>query len=229
MKQFLTRYCRLTADGSHTLYLPHMGEHYHSMHGAISESRHVFLQHGFAHVARENKTTRILEVGFGTGLNALLTLDASILAGVSVHYTAIEPFPLNMEEVKTLNLAEHIAAGRYAREFALMHAAPFEETVSLADRFELIKHETTLQEAALPANCFHLIYHDAFAPQYQPGLWDENVFRKMYAAMMPGGVLTTYCAKGSVKRALKVAGFEVSHPPGPAGKREMTKAVKHSA
>ncbi len=228
-----------TADGSHTLFLPGWGEHYHSAHGAISESRHVFIREGFDFlsgvsgagdtdppVAVRTHVLHILEVGFGTGLNALLTLERAIRNHIKVHYMAIEPFPLTEREVSHLNYPAMVAGGMLADEFYQMHTIPFGKATDICPDFTFYKTELPLQEVSLSAGTIHLVYHDAFAPRFQPALWEKEVFCKLSDAMQPGGILTTYSAGGGVKRALRSAGFTLYHPPGAAGKREMTRAVK---
>ncbi len=226
MKTFCNRHSAITGDGSHTLYLPELGEHYHSTHGALQESRHVFIQAGLDQVASKKGLIRVLEVGFGTGLNALLTLARAMERGLDVAYETLEPFPLSQAEWEALNLPQLVKNGRYADAFARMHQSADLVNNRIDAGFTFLKHRRTLQEAVLPPNRYHVVYHDAFAPQYQPEMWSVEVFNKLYAAMLPEAVLTTYCAKGSVKRAMKAAGFVVSHPEGPPGKREMTVAVR---
>lgn len=228
-----------TADGSHTLFLPGWGEYYHSAHGAISESMHVFIREGFDHlvgvkgteetvslVPDQPRQLHILEVGFGTGLNALLTLERATRYHVRVHYTAIEPFPLTEGEVSRLNHPAMVAGGALSDEFSRMHTAPLEKATKISPQFTLYKTALPLQQVQLSAGTIHLVYHDAFAPRFQPELWEHEVFSRLSDAMQPGGILTTYSAGGKVKRALRLAGLILSHPPGAAGKREMTRAVK---
>ncbi len=225
-EQIYNRYLKLTADGSHTIYLPHWDEHYHSMHGAIAESEHVFIRNGFFRMLKLKKAFSVLEVGFGTGLNALLSIKTSVLNNCCVGYVAIEPYPLSAMEVKMLNLAEQVAGGLYSDAFAVIHSMPFGEKKTVAQGFDITKIKKPLEDTDLDDNFYDLVYHDAFAPQYQPELWDVTTFLKLHRAMKPEGVLVTYSAKGSVKRALRDCGFLLDHPAGAAGKREMTVAVK---
>jgi len=234
LKPFCRRFIKETADGSHTLFLPGYNEHYHSVHGALSESVHVFIREGFD-VAVKSLSCRgkhsppvlnVLEVGFGSGLNALLTLDRSRLFDIQLHYHALEPYPITKKEASGLNLPAKVAGGELAAEFFRMHNAPFGRNTDIAPGFVLFKHKILLQDALFAPGTFRLVYHDAFAPQLQPELWDRQVFAKLYSAMAPGAVLVTYSAGGGVKRALKDCGFYLTHPPGPAGKREMTRAEK---
>ncbi len=234
MKHFHNRILKETADGSHTLFLPEYNEHYHSVHGALSESVHVFIKEGFDVAVKsfaggskdDRKVFSILEVGFGTGLNALLTLERSLSLSIQVHYLALEPYPLTAGEVSRLNLADKVAGGKLATAFFNMHNTPFGETTEISPEFIFDKWQLPLSDAPLPPDTFRLVYHDAFAPQLQPDLWSKEVFAKLERAMAAGGVLATYCAKGSVKRALKECGFSLTHPAGPKGKREMTRAEK---
>ncbi|MBX2961620.1 MAG: tRNA (5-methylaminomethyl-2-thiouridine)(34)-methyltransferase MnmD [Cyclobacteriaceae bacterium] len=213
-----------TKDGSHTLKNVSLNETYHSIHGAMQESRHVFINQGLEFVLGMTlQEISILEVGFGTGLNAWLT--AKHIQGIStpVKYISLESFPL--EESTWLKL--NYASDDLERElFASIHKAKWNETVTLQPGFELTKLHTTLQEANLQPSTFNLVYFDAFAPEKQPEMWLPAVLEKVVVAMKPGAVLVTYCAKGQVKRDLKSLGLTVESPPGPPGKREMIRAFK---
>jgi len=234
LKPFHRRFIKETADGSHTLFLPGYNEHYHSVHGALSESVHVFIREGFD-VAVKSLSCRgesspsvlnVLEVGFGSGLNALLTLERSRLLKIQLHYHALEPYPITKKEVSGLNLPARVAGGKLAAEFFRMHNAPFGQDTAIAPGFVFCKQKMLLQDALFEPGTFRLVYHDAFAPQLQPELWGRQVFAKLYSAMAPGAILATYSAGGGVKRVLRDCGFSLTHPPGPAGKREMTRAEK---
>lgn len=220
------RELRITSDGSHTFYVPSLDEHFHSVHGALNESMHVFIRHGYDQVYPFQASLHICEIGFGTGLNALLTLKRSMETGCRVHYQGIEPHPLTREELAQLNTATLLGGGSFTQAFSRMHGALPGQVVEIIPgfTFELIRQP--IQQVKLPHGAFHLVYFDAFGPQAQPELWDESIFGPVYQAMTSQGVLTTYSAKGSVKRALKKCGFQLTHPPGPAGKREITMAVK---
>lgn len=239
LKKLPDRELRLTADGSHTLHLPDWGEHYHSLHGAMAESRHVFIREGFDYALRHvlpplvegfpesgMRKLSVLEVGFGTGLNALLTLERALQLEVSVAYTALEPFPLAEQEIMALNIPDKVSDGKLKEAFFQMHAVPDGVGLEILPGFFFTIKRLGIQDVSFPDEFFHLVYHDAFAPQFQPEMWHVKVFRKICPAMVPGGVLTTYSAKGDVKRALRAAGFRLEHPGGPAGKREMTRAQK---
>ncbi len=225
-QQFYKRELKVTADGSHTLFLPGWNEHYHSVHGALAESQHVFISNGFERVARTKKHIHLLEVGFGTGLNALLTLSRAVAQGCRVSYTAIEPYPLSAKEVGSLNHGQLVEGGAFADAFAMMHSIPFGKQQCIARGFDIIKINECLEDVVLEPGSFDLVYHDAFAPQFQPGLWDEQAFGMLHAAMKPASILVTYSSKGSVKRALQACGFRLEHPAGPAGKREITVAMR---
>ncbi len=226
--QFSKRQLKVTADGSHTLFLPDLNEHYHSVHGALTESQHVFINQGFERVARKKKHINLLEVGFGTGLNALLTLARAASLSCRVSYTAIEPYPLSEKEVRLLNHAQLVERGAFEDAFAMMHSMPFGKQQIIAQGVDFKKIKERLENVVLKPGSFDLVYHDAFAPQFQPGLWDEEVFGILHAAMKPDSLLVTYSAKGIVKRALRACGFKLEHPAGPAGKREISVAVKIS-
>ena len=213
----------VTKDGSSTLFAPRFDEHYHSTHGAIQESLHVFIQSGlYAHEIIEGPIS-ILEMGFGTGLNALLTCLYKGKKHIS--YTSLEAYPVPDELIQQLNYAtetrEHGAEG----VFETIHAAPWEVSTEIVIDFHLLKHQIELQ-AYQPGQAFDVIYFDAFAPNAQPELWTKEIFSKLYNNLNPGGVFVTYSAKGNVRRALLAAGFEVEKIPGPPGKREMLRGRK---
>ena len=224
---------RRTADGSATLFVPSLNEHYHSQHGARQESAHVFVRHGLLPLlpaaAATSEPLRILEIGLGTGLNALLTLEAAQAAGASIEYDGLETFPLPPAVVAALQ-PEWDERGTPIKElFAALHAAPWNALVQLLPGFQLRKVHQPLQEAALLASHYHLIYFDAFAPEKQPELWAEAVFAQLYAAAAPGAALVSYCAQGQFRRNLRAAGWLTERLPGPPGKREMTRAVKRNS
>ena len=221
---------RVTADGSATLFVPALNEHYHSQHGARQESAHVFIRHGLAPLlsaaAETGQPLRILEIGLGTGLNALLTLDAAQAAGAAVEYDGLETFRLPPAVVAALQPEWDERGTPFREQFAALHAAPWGAAVELRPGFRLRKLHQALQTALLPAGHYHLIYFDAFAPEKQPELWTEAVFAQLYAAAAPGAVLVSYCAQGQFRRNLRAAGWLTEKLPGPPGKREMTRAGK---
>ncbi|MBN8695859.1 MAG: tRNA (5-methylaminomethyl-2-thiouridine)(34)-methyltransferase MnmD [Bacteroidetes bacterium] len=212
-----------TADGSHSLYLKELDEHYHSVHGAIQEGIHVFIKAGLQ--ACNNQHVSILEIGLGTGLNALLTLMEVKRSNKQVHYTAIEAFPLEEQLINQLNYVQVLKAEEWTEQFQSIHACPWGQEQTINKQFTLFKLQGQLQTAVFPAT-YDLIYFDAFGPRVQPEMWTEEIFSKMYAVLNAGGMLVTYCAKGEVKRTLKKVGFMVETLPGPPGKREMVRARK---
>lgn len=214
-----------TGDGSHTLYVQDLGERYHSIHGAIQESVHVFIQSGLRQHEPTADVLNILEIGLGTGLNALLTLIESQKSGFSIKYTAIEAFPLEKELTSQLNYTGLLKADEYQPAFELLHSAEWNKAICISERFELLKLHITLETAMFEPQ-FQIIYFDAFGPRVQPEMWTDGVFLKLYSSMLQNGCLVTYCAKGEVKRTLKRAGFTVETIQGPPGKREMVRAWK---
>ena len=224
---------RLTADGSATLFVPALNEHYHSQHGARQESMHVFIKHGLEPLLQpgveEIRPLRILEIGLGTGLNALLTLAAAQAVGAAIEYDGLETYPLPPAVVAALQPEWDEQGAPLQEQFAALHAAPWGQPVALQPGFILTKMHEALQTAALRPNHYHLIYFDAFAPEKQPELWSEAVFAQLYQAAAPGAVLVSYCAQGQFRRNLRAAGWHTERLPGPAGKREMTRAVKRCA
>lgn len=218
-----------TADGSSTIQLVDWDEQYHSMHGAIQEARHVFLKTGLDYWRSENskeKEINILEIGFGTGLNALLTAMHLEETGINVQYKGVEAYPVAPEEIAQLNYITQLERPDYAAFFQQMHDCPWSEKNALSGKFHSYKLKEHFQDLKEEDNMYDLIYFDAFGAQVQPELWDAVIFRKMYNALKSGGVLVTYSAKGSVRRAMQEVGFTVERLPGPPGKREMLRAVK---
>lgn len=215
-----------TADGSATLHIPEWQEQYHSMHGAIRESQHVFLKNGLS-VCPANPL-HILEMGFGTGLNALLTCLALAGTDRQVSYTALEAFPLATDEWRALNYPSLLGESEADGVFRRLHECPWTEFRQVRPGFALRKIQVDfLDFVALER--YDLIYFDAFGARVQPELWTEAMFANMYKAAAPGGILVTYAAKGSARRAMLAAGFEVERLPGPPGKREMLRARRPGA
>lgn len=217
-----------TGDGSVTIHLPEWNEQYHSKHGAVQEARHVFLKMGLHHLLKTNKSKElfILEIGFGTGLNAFLSLLEAESLNIQINYTGVEAYPIPPEEVKLLNYPEASQAEEKADLFLKLHEVPWEKSSSISNNFSLKKMEKNFDEIN-DNNLYDLIYFDAFGARVQPELWTEEIFNIMYKALKRNGVLVTYAAKGSVRRAMLAAGFEVQKLPGPPGKREMLRAVKN--
>jgi len=214
VEQFL-----ITEDGSHTVFSEKFGEHYHSLHGAIQESRHIFINAGLK--ACPTGDLRILEIGFGTGLNALLSYLESLEGSRVIDYVALEPYPLDLDKIAELNYAEELGS---PEEFLIMHNSKWGEWIEITHSFNLKKIKGALRGEALEGP-FDLIDFDAFSPQVQPELWTEQIFRKLAIVCAPGAILTTYSAKGDVRRALEAVGFEVERLPGPRGKREIIRAT----
>ncbi len=214
-----------TQDGSSTVLSEQFGVSYHSKYGAVQESRHVFIEAGLFYRAIAQKALKVLEIGFGTGLNVFLTYLEAQRLGLDIDFVAIENYPLSLEMAALLNYPQMLQADGQSTVFQKIHAIPWGERQALSAFFHLKKLEMPFEELALPAQ-FDLIYFDAFAPDVQPELWDQPFAQKMYDVLNPGGVLVTYCAKGAYKRALKAAGFAVEALKGPPGKREMTRAIK---
>ncbi len=216
-----------TADGSVTIHLPDWNEQYHSKHGAVQEARHVFLKMGLYTLLERSNFSRlsILEIGFGTGLNAFLTLLEAERLGLKVDYTGVEAYPVASEEVELLNYPEAVHAEDKAGYFQKLHASDWEKEVEISDFFKLVKHQKKFDEIR-DNELYDLIYFDAFGARVQPELWTEEIFALMFNALKSGGVLVTYAAKGSVRRAMLASGFQVEKLPGPPGKREMLRAVK---
>lgn len=212
-----------TADGSLTLRHAGLDEPYHSRHGAVQESTHVFIKQGLAH--RGLTSVDVLEVGLGTGLNLLLTWVRCLEGKLTVNYTALEPFPLGVEQLEALGHCEELAwPGLHTPFVALMTGE--EGTWLSADGDLRFRRSAAAVQAFSEEGAYDVIYFDAFAPEKQPEMWSADVFARMHAALRPGGVLVTYCAKGVVRRTMQSAGFIVERLPGPPGKREMLRASK---
>ncbi len=220
----MPRIIQLTTDGSHTIAIPEMDVTYHSHHGAMGESMHVYIDAGLHPILNSLNTQQIhiLEIGFGTGLNALLTLKEAITNQQHIHYTAVELFPITQQEIESINHG-HILSMQ--DEFLQLHNASWEEEILINEFFTLKKMKISLLELPIiyPVNT---IYFDAFSPTVQPELWTQTVFEKLYQCLVPGGNLVTYCSKTVVRKAMSAAGFTVTKIPGPWGKREMVRAVK---
>ncbi len=214
--QFIHPSIEPTEDGSSTLRHPLFGDTYHSLHGAMAEALHVFIQNGLN--LSIQSSVRILEVGFGSGLNAWLTLREAEKTERSIHYTAIEAYPLAIETAGMLHYTEDPL-------FLELHRAPWGQETMITPCFCLSKQAEDLCSIHM-AKRFDLIYFDAFAPDTQPELWTVSVFKKLFERTVPGGALVTYSAKGIVKQALRKAGYEVSRLPGAPGKRHMVRAIR---
>ena len=214
----------ITADGSHSIHLPEWDESYHSKHGAVQEAKHVFIKNGLDYFLNMEKLS-ILEIGFGTGLNAYITLLESIKRNISVKYCGIEAYPLTLSEVLSLNYSEVLDENHYKELYEEMHKKEWGKSFLLNETFELIKQQMFFQDINYKEQ-FDLIYFDAFGYRVQPELWSVEIFKKMYDALLPKGILVTYAARTVIKKALIEVGFSVEILPGPPGKREMTRATK---
>jgi tRNA U34 5-methylaminomethyl-2-thiouridine-forming methyltransferase MnmC len=217
---------KITADGSHTLFVAALHEHYHSVFGAIQESRHIFINAGLKALPVDLTKVEILEIGFGTGLNALLTCLEKSGSAPRIRYTAIERYPIPIEMSSRLNYPEQLHSPESAAVFHKIHLSPWNEWSEISSHFHLLKIEKDLKDYMPEENKFDLIFFDAFGPDVQPEMWTPEVFRKIYQALKTGGILVTYSTKGEVKRNLKSAGFSIEKLPGPLGKREMLRAMK---
>jgi tRNA U34 5-methylaminomethyl-2-thiouridine-forming methyltransferase MnmC len=209
-----------TADGSYTLLHEKLGETYHSRNGALTESQYVYVEKGLRSLG-EKKSIAILEVGFGTGLNAWLSLQYAQDRRQNIHYTALEPLPLP----KTLCLQPKSNMDQSA-EWDLIHDTEWEKQHQLTPYFQLTKMQTTIEAFDGTRDSFDLVFFDAFAPNYQSDIWSLPIFHKLFETMRCSAILVTYCAKGEVRRTLQAVGFLVERLPGPPGKRQMLRASK---
>lgn len=207
-----------TDDGSHTIYLEEWDENYHSTHGAVQEAEHVFINKVRERIG-ERKEISILEMGFGTGLNAFLSLRLAIELNVKVHYLALEAFPVKKEELDALNYTSFWEEGKSF--YAQMHASNWEERQEIHPNFSLTKTTCKFEDWSPQSDTFDFIYFDAFGPRVQPDLWTIPIFEKMIKSAKKGAFFLTYCAKGQVRRDLASVGFAMRRLPGPPGKREM--------
>ena len=226
-------YIITTKDGSHSLFSEQYEEIYHSGNGAIQESIHVFIRSGFDYAvqkfdlaARSETKLKIFEVGFGTGLNSLLTYIEASRQGFQVYYETIERYPVSPEVVKELNYTQLLENEKYRPPFHSMHLSTWGTENNIAPYFTFKKNEGSFVDFQLPTAFFHLVYFDAFAPENQPEMWTLEMMKKIYAGLAPDGIMVSYCAKSIFRKTLTEAGFVVEKLPGPPGKREMIRAVK---
>ena len=230
----------VTKDGSHSISVPEMNVTYHSVYGAIQESRHLYIEAGLKSIRplQAARCINIFEMGFGTGLNALLTLIEAEKQQLKIHYTAAEPYPLQPEEAAALNYCDQLTREDLKPVFQQLHEGEWEKDIAITPFFTLYKIKDNLVSLSTclagpngllwsrqAYQHFNLIYFDAFAPAAQPELWTREIFEKLFLMMKPGGILVTYCSKGNVRRAMEAAGFKVEKIPGPKGKREMIRAA----
>lgn len=225
-----------TADGSDSLHRDDMGEGYHSTQGAVSEAMHVYIRPNLLErIAFDHASSlHVFEMGFGTGLNALLTLLTADKEGVDVSYSSVEMYPLSTDIYAALNYAERCCAIGGFQEYAAkasdwffaLHEAQWGEWCRITPHFSIKKIQGDISTLDFSSSSFDCVYYDAFAPQFQPNLWTAELFERLFEAMRNNSILTTYCCKGDVKRALKMAGFQIEKIPGFANKREMLRAKK---
>lgn len=220
-----------TSDGSSTIHLPEWNENYHSIHGAIQEAYHVFINNGLLHFlnfgskAGAHERINILEMGFGTGLNAFITLLETEKLSTTIDYVGVEAYPVSMNEVLKLNYPSQLMAKIDDMDFLKLHKASWESGQRITAKFSLHKQKRFFNDVS-DVGIYNIIYFDAFGARVQPELWTESMFKKMYMALKPKGILVTYSAKGSVRRAMQAVGFKVERLLGPPGKREMLRGTK---
>ena len=214
----------ITADGSSSIYLPEIDESYHSKHGAIQEAYHVFIKNGLDEFGNNSKVD-LLEIGFGTGLNCFITFLEAKKRKLSINYVGVEGYPLSKEELDKLNYVDQLKCSGNELIFKSMHEMSWNEKQDLGNLFSLTKRRQFFDDID-DKNAFNLIYFDAFGARVQPELWTERIFKKMFDSLKNNGVLVTYSAKGSVRRAMLAVGFSVDKLPGPPGKREMLRGCK---
>ncbi len=214
----------LTSDGSTSIHLPELKEQYHSKNGAIQEAYHVFVKYGLD-VFSDTATISILEIGLGTGLNCFITYLESKKRNLKVNYVGVEAYPVRKIEIKQLNFVSELKAQKEVAIFTQIHTSTWNKKIRINADFELTKRQQKFEDIT-DKNQYNLIYFDAFGAKAQPELWTETMFQKMYDALKITGILVTYSAKGSVRRAMQTVGFVVERLPGPKGKREMLRATK---
>lgn len=231
----LSREIIVTEDGSTTIFIPEWNESYHSKHGAIQEAYHVFIRNGLDFFSKKNEIS-LLEIGFGTGLNALITYCETLNSNQKINYTGIEKFPVSIDEFFHLNYTKalldfntdlKVSSESLEQYYQKLMEADWAAFVPISNQFYLKKIQADFLKFDYPKNEFDLIYFDAFGARVQPELWTEELFEKLYKSLKKDGILTTYSAKGSVRRALISVGFQVEKKPGPPGKREMLVAIKN--
>lgn len=227
MQDHIQRKIITTADGSKTIHLPQLNEHYHSKHGAINEAKHVFIEAGFNYILSKNvfNSLHILEIGFGTGLNAFMTFLEAKKTDQKINYVGVEAYPVSISEAKLMKYPDALSEKEKTSVFNTLHESTWEDPFEVTSNLTFTKKKQFFIDIE-DQNYFDLIYFDAFGARVQPELWTVEIFEKMYNALRPNGVLVTYAAKGSVRRAMQEVGFETERLPGPPGKREMLRATK---
>ena len=213
---------QLTADGSHTLYVPEMDEHYHSVNGAVQESLHVYIEAGLNQCKKQ--TINVLEFGFGTGLNAFLTIIEAEKRNLRVNYTTIEKYPLPTSITNQLNYTKEVSE-KFRSCFDKIHSCEWGNFVNISDNFQIKKVQTDFSDFKFEDK-YDVVFYDAFAPDKQSDVWSQSIFNKIFEHTNPESILTTYCAKGNIRRMMQAAGFQTERIPGPPGKREMLRARK---
>jgi tRNA U34 5-methylaminomethyl-2-thiouridine-forming methyltransferase MnmC len=219
----LKREIIITSDGSTSIHLPEWEESYHSKHGAIQEAQHVFIKNGLS--LCKGQSVSVLEIGFGTGLNAFITFLESQKNNQNIDYVGVEGFPVSPEEVIQMNYVNQLNAKEFKSDFEMIHQSDWEENVTISDTFRLTKRKQLFNEIN-DKNQFDIIYFDAFGFRVQPELWSVEIFTKMFEALKPGGILVTYACRGPIKNAMKEVGFRIEKLAGPPGKREMLRGWK---
>jgi tRNA U34 5-methylaminomethyl-2-thiouridine-forming methyltransferase MnmC len=219
----LKREIIITSDGSTSIHLPEWEENYHSKHGAIQEAQHVFIKNGLS--LCKGQSVSVLEIGFGTGLNAFITFLESQKNKQKIDYVGVEGFPILLEEVVQMNYVNQLNANKFESEFKMMHTSDWDENVTISDTFRLTKRKQLFNDIN-DKNQFDIIYFDAFGYRVQPELWRVEIFTKMFEALKEGGILVTYACRGPIKNAMKEAGFKIEKLDGPPGKREMLRGWK---
>lgn len=213
----------LTKDGSYTLYDPRTQQHYHSLHGARQESLHVFIENGL-NACAEKESIRVMELGFGTGLNAILSLEWALESQKKVHFLSFDLYPLtDFSFLPPTSEGQESASNDF---WLQMMEADWNLPIDFNPVFQLEKKSINILDALLPIGAIDVIFHDAFSPDSEPDLWNPNLLEKMYHSLTPGGIWVSYSAKGQLRRDLISCGFDVEKLPGPPGKREMLRAIK---
>lgn len=219
----MLREIKITRDGSTTIHIPELNESYHSKHGAIQEAYHVFIKSGFS--LFEGKSVSVLEIGFGTGLNAFITFLEAQKTNQKIDFVGIEAYPVAADEVAQMNFVSELKADDQLDFFRKMHDTTWEEKHIISENFSLTKREQRFEDIK-DVDQYDLIYFDAFGFAVQPELWSEEIFQIMYRALKKDGVLVTYACRTSIKNAMLSSGFSVEKLPGAPGKREMLRAKK---
>ena len=211
-----------TSDHSHTLFIPEMDEYYHSRFGAIKESLHIFIRNGYEKTNKKDPL-HIFEVGFGTGLNALITFMKALQDNRKIFYSGIELYPLEPSVYTQLNYPKilHVDPSIFLK----IHELSWDREHRFSNNFTISKIHADFLHYRFTRK-YDLVYFDAFGPDKQPEMWEEPRLKTIFEALLPGGIFITYSAKGSLRRTLIKTGFRVKRIPGPPGKREIIFAIK---